>query len=272
MYTANNNSLPEAYIANGRNRMKVYSGKEIFLNNGDTFSLELFNPTQKAIGVKIHINGVNISSSLIVLKPGERSFLERYIDSDNKFVFGTYEVDGSEQTKKAIQNNGSVRIEFFNEKTQILTTNYPYGTYGYSQGFPYSSIICGGTLTTSGGTVTPTSSVNLGNYSSSRGLSGAIGSDGTSCYFSNTDGELLKSKSSKSVETGRVEKGEQSGQTFGSYYGDFESYYFTSIEYKIMPISHRPVEIQSLRKYCGECGTRIKKESFKFCPTCGTKI
>ena len=249
MYTANNNSLPLAYIANGRNRMKIYSGKEVFLNNGDEFSIELFNPTQKAVGVKIHINGICISSSLIVLKPGERSFLERYIDSDNKFVFGTYEVDGSEQTKKAIQNNGSIRIEFFNEKTYYPTTLPYQGSYFFPSG-------------------TITTAIGISNFTTTGGEMYGNSGDSHTCYFSNS----LSDSRSRSVETGRVERGEQSGQVFGTYHGEFESYYFTSIEYKIMPASQKPIEIQSLRKYCGECGTRIKKDSFKFCPNCGTKI
>ena len=47
-----------------------------------------------------------------VLRPGERVFLERYLDTPNRFKFETYTVGGnSEEVKKAIELNGLIKID-----------------------------------------------------------------------------------------------------------------------------------------------------------------
>jgi rRNA maturation endonuclease Nob1 len=43
------------------------------------------------------------------------------------------------------------------------------------------------------------------------------------------------------------------------------------VEYKILPKSSKPVEVQEIRNYCTECGTKVKT-NYKFCPSCGNKI
>lgn len=64
------------------------------MKNGSEFELELFNPKQTTILAKIKINGSYIGGGGIVLRPGERVFLERYLDDAKKFLFETYNVDG----------------------------------------------------------------------------------------------------------------------------------------------------------------------------------
>jgi membrane protease subunit (stomatin/prohibitin family) len=78
-------------------------------------------------------------------------------------------------------------------------------------------------------------------------------------------------KKSNSIETGRVEKGEQSNQTFTNSYEQF--YYHTShtIKFKIQPASTKNINVEEIRQYCTECGTKMKS-NYKFCPSCGNKL
>ena len=106
-------------ITRNRNRAKIY-GDSVYLKDGENFEIELFNPTTVRVLAKITINGNSISSSGIVLKPGERVYLERFIDTNNKFVFETYEVENSNESLNAIRNNGLITVDFYQE---IFTNN-----------------------------------------------------------------------------------------------------------------------------------------------------
>ena len=295
-YTSN--SLPEAYIAVGKNknRLKIYNGKDVFLKDGEEFQIELFNPTTKTFGAKILVNGVPISNSLLVIKPGERSYLERYLDDNKKFLFDTYVVENSKQVKDAIRNNGNVRIEFYSEKIpNVVITTTPTYIYNYPLYYVNPTITLGPSYTTIGGTG--------GYYGLTGGLSGTTGvsgltgtTDGTltcsnistttcdSTFFVNNANiantasfntasfNVSAEASSTPIETGRVEKGSNSDQSFTNYYGDFETFYFTAKEYKLLPESTKPKEMKDIRQYCPGCRTRIKKSSWKFCPSCGESL
>ena len=73
-------------------------------------------------------------------------------------------------------------------------------------------------------------------------------------------------------ETGRVEKGSSSNQNFSSVFMEFENYPCETVYMQILAESNKPTEISDLRNYCSGCGTRMKKQTWKFCPSCGTKI
>ena len=98
---AMNKSLLKEYSYNNYNRV-------VFLNDNDEFQIQLFNPKSQKIAAKIYINDVALSN-MIVLKPGERVWLERYLDKAKKFKFSTYEVDSSAEAQNAIRNNGNIR-------------------------------------------------------------------------------------------------------------------------------------------------------------------
>jgi membrane protease subunit (stomatin/prohibitin family) len=76
----------------------------------------------------------------------------------------------------------------------------------------------------------------------------------------------------KSIETGRIEKGDSSDQLFETVNGNFSTFATSAITIKLLPESQKPVEVSTLRNYCTNCGTRSKKQSWKFCPNCGEKI
>ena len=253
MYHAINNATPEAFITRKKSRAKIYYFNNLYLNDGDLFEIELFNPKSNRVLAKIWLNGEEISGSGIIVNPGQRIFLERFIDSNNKFIYKTYDVEDTSVALEAIRSNGDIEVKFYDE---YFNTTYYNPTYWYGSNPIYvGANYYGGNLTTSTGGLT------IGNNIS-------YTSDVSSSYSTNVAGSLA---TNKSIETGRVEKGESSKQSFETSYGSFNYYTTREVNYKILPISSKPIEGKDLKKYCTECGKKVK-ESFKFCPTCGTKV
>ena len=242
MYQQNYNfgsAEPTAFITVRKQRQKQ-NGKNVYLHDRTEFEIELHNPTNDSILAKISLNGNRISNSGVVLKPGQRIFLERYLDEDRKFLFETYEVSDSKTNQRAIENNGLVIVEFFNK---MLFTNYGHlGGYTYFNNAPllYGSggIINGSFTTTSLGTTS-----SIGNNSTSE----------------------------VKIETGRVEKGGESDQEFGTSYEMFNTYVSWTKEWKILPFSAKNITTKDLIKKCSGCGTKVK-DNYKFCPQCGNQV
>ena len=122
-YFVNGSAVPQSFITKGKQRLKQHTNT-VYLKNGDEFEIELFNPTQNKVLAKIELNGKSIGSG-IILRPGERVFLERYLDEAKKFLFETYVVNGNnDEVKKAIANNGEVKVSFHNEMVLSGTVTY----------------------------------------------------------------------------------------------------------------------------------------------------
>lgn len=269
MYYNTTQATPCAYITQGKHRLKQY-GQNVYMKNGSEFELELFNPKQSTVLSKIKINGSYICGGGIVLRPGERVYLERYLDDARKFLFETYNVDGnSSEVLKAIQNNGEVTVEFFDEyvKPNInIRTPLPQNDYlWYNKDFTYFKTNIGGSFSN------PTFTTSSGNYSSTSNSVGDISCSYTSTLGFNSNFES-GTKSKKSIETGRVEKGSNSGQKFTTVDKDFNSYTTLISTWKILPESQKPYESKDIKVYCTNCGTKRKKDTFKFCPNCGEKF
>lgn len=244
----NNLEKPSAFIATRNNRLKAYSDV-VYLKDGDEFQIELFNPLQKRVLAKIYLNGLAISDTGIVINPGQRYFLDRYIDVAKKFKFSTYQVDGtSEQVLKAIEKNGSVKIEFYNELELTYTTgNNIWGG------------ISGNNTITTGIPTYQYYGVAYNNIDS--GDLAPLQAN----FTSNTS-------NTANLETGRIEKGGKSNQIFSTTNSQFSYFPDSSISWKILPTSTKPIEVKEIRNYCSCCGTRIKKQSWKFCPNCGEAL
>ena len=244
-YTTNNVGNPTAHITRKKSRLKVYNGNTVFLNDKDNFEFEIHNPTQKSVLCKIKLNGEYISTGGVVIRPGQRVFLERFLDSNNKFEFSTYEVKDTSLNRTAIDLNGDVRIEFYNEQT--YQPNYGLyvlnGSSTVSTGSPYYGNM----------TFTTSSSAPMAYYSNTSSVSSLVG-------------EPTLSK--KSIETGRVEKGEKSKQNFTNSYQNFEYNVSHQISLKILPLSNKNKTTEEIKYYCTECGTKTKSK-YKFCPSCG---
>ena len=117
--------VPQSFITKGKQRLKQHTNT-VYLKNGDEFEIELFNPTQNKVLAKIEINGNNIGNG-IVLRPGERVFLERYLDEAKKFLFETYVVNGNNKdVQNAIEKNGDVTVKFYDEYVPKLTYTFPF--------------------------------------------------------------------------------------------------------------------------------------------------
>jgi hypothetical protein len=253
-----------AHITTNRNRFKIY-GDSIYLKDKQKFEIELFNPNSINHLAKIKINGRWVSESGILLKPGQRIYLERFIDSNNKFVFETYTVEKSKEALEATSDNGLIEISFYPE--QNPNQNYCY-TYTNYQPF---------TITPSIGSTT-TSNFNVASSLTFNSAAGANQSQGISfagttvnnlssltvCNTSNCDNNY--------IETGRIEKGEQSSQNFSMTYGSYSSFPTNTVSYNLLSESHKPVEVEKIRNYCTGCGNRMRKETWKFCPNCGEKF
>ena len=117
---------PTVNLAVKKSRLKLYNtGLETptyFLNKGQEFQIELFNPTSFILLAKIKLNGNAISGGGLVIRPGERIFLERFLEENKKFLFDTYQVDNIAAVKKAIEENGDLVVDLYKEK--INTEQY----------------------------------------------------------------------------------------------------------------------------------------------------
>jgi hypothetical protein len=284
-------TVPTAMIAVNKSRLKVYNNTgdmpTYYLQKGQEFQIELFNPTTDVILAKIILNGNPISQGGLVLNPGQRVFLDRYLDVAKKLLFDTYEVSNSEEVKKAIEKNGDFKVEFYRERIEPkFNLNYGSLTINSSNSRGWS----GNINNTIGG-----NSVNLSNTSGHIGSTALYTSSVSNTFFdqnaSNSiptldsmddtlsldmsdvtrSSRTLKSRS-KSIETGRVEQGSVSEQKVVTVDKKFEYWAFHTIECKMLPVSQKinTVEDIQVKVYCTNCGSKLSK-GHKFCGHCGTK-
>lgn len=270
-----------AKIAVNKSLLKEYVSSEyprvVYLNNGNEFQIQLFNPEKFIIAAKIFIDGEGLND-MLVLRPGERVWLERYLDKARKFKFSTYEIDDSAEAKEAASNNGEVTVDFYRVKTKksnplVFVNNlhdYYYPTFysnksAINAAQEYSSDLAA-------------SSVN--SYCS--GITGDCGDSGVTFTSASTMDSLNLElscacsaepvKCSASIETGRVEEGSYSNQKFSYVNYDFEDYPWKIETIKILPLSRKPYTQEDLQKrYCSNCGRKLSPKH-KFCPYCGTKV
>ena len=267
-----------ARLTVGKNRQKSYAagGKDTFyLKGGTEFELELSNTTNGRVGVKIYLNGECINNNcMIILKPGERGFIDRFINSNDKLKFTTYEVDTAvDGVKEAIKSNGDVNVEFYKESfgNTISWTIPTTGTWTVPNTWTINEPFYGGVYNTGGNTFVGNSgsiqcsSTNMVNMSYS--------ASNVNYCNSTTTFNTCRVNEPVMKETGMVEKGGKSSQEFGTT--SFEACYlpFHTVEFKILPESLKPVGINDKNKeYCTGCGFRKRDENWKFCPKCGTKM
>ena len=270
---AQTSTKPCAWIvsSNDRGRKSIKNGK-VFLNDGDEFEIELFNPLTVSVLADIKLNGQSISKTGLVVKPGQRVYLDCFIDDKKKFKFSTYEIENSGEALDATQNNGLLEVFFYKEDVItldnwqrkfdriIVEKYYPYNPYPwhnpYTVWYGTSPTIGGSCVTTNltNGVIGTTTTSNA--YYSSNNLVNCSYTSGVD--LSKTYGSL--SSNINSIETGRVEKGEKSKQKFTEVDMDFEKHYISSTIIQILPESRKPVETKDIfNKKTGEIN--VKKES-----------
>ncbi len=268
-------SLPQAWVAIKKNRQKIYNGPEnslrVYLKDGQEFQIELYNPTQNKILAKIKINGNYTSQRGLILNPGQRYFLDRFIDEDRRLVFSTYQVDNNDEVKKAIEKNGLVEVEFYSEVS--LTSGITTGSTGIWSDNPYRIGYTPFWYTTNAGTFNLNSGSGTINNAFLAGntVNSITYTSGLNSSFVSTSANYSSVVNDQSIETGRVEKGKKSDQSFEDGFGTFNSWTSWITKFQVIPLSQKPVESHEVRSYCTGCGSRIKKQTWKFCPNCGTE-
>ena len=268
-----------AKIAVNKSLLKEYSSSKyqrvVYLNDGDEFQIQLFNPEKFPIAAKIHLNGEELSD-MLVLRPGERIWLERYLDQARKFKFSTYEIEDSYEAKEAASLNGEVKIQFYRVKTPrqngIVNISCPISTIGSPTSIYYN------TMNSSDDQVRSISEPELASNLNSVNLASSGMSEETwykSSYISDTACNFYASSTAepeRSIETGRVEQGGYSNQKFSYVNYDFEDWSFRTETISILPLSRKPVTASDLKKkYCSNCGRKLSPKH-KFCPYCGSKV
>ena len=210
----------------------------------------------------------------LVLKPGERIWLERYLSEAKKFLFSTYEVNGNnKQVQEAIAKNGEIKLEFFKEKEQQVYINTPITCFDnwnpnqilYSKSIEPTTY-CDAAI---GDRSLGLCSTNAATYSVDTVISASCSATTLDGLKKNNTSINTSAKRSKSIETGRVEKGSHSNQKFQTINIDFEYWPFKAETIKILPASQKPVFKNDLiKKYCSNCGRKLNPK-YKFCPYCG---
>lgn len=279
MFIENTNDM--AKIAIDRSLLKEYKTREdsrvVYMNDGDEFQIQLFNPEQFTIGAEIYINGKKISNRILTIYPGQRCWLERYLDENVKFKFATYNVDNPDEDSsvaKAIANNGKIEIRFYKEMPcpdtnsgTIWTTN-PIINWDTKWNSSNNFLNTAANLSLSSVTsadVQINSICGCAEYAANAVNTSAVNSASKS--FSTPTIKKL----SKTVETGRVNKGSYSSQKMEDVNILFSSLPFKSETIKILPTSRKPYTLSDIQKiYCTNCGRKLNTK-YKFCPYCGTK-
>ena len=280
-----------AKIAIAKNLIKEYKSSEsdrtVYLNDGTEFQIYLKNPYQTHLGIKIYVNNKSIGN-MLVLRPGQSFWLDRFVDDNKKFLFSTYHVEDTGEMRYAINNNGKVKIEFYHEREQKIAYT-PYHLYngsgcvyynGDSTVLNYCNTItgdAGSTITTaSASTSTNTSSFpTSASFSLDSCLKSEENSNSTSRNFmrKSVDKNAMKNiDQNLSLETGRVEKGCRSDQEFEYCDIEFEYYSFKTENILILPNSRKQIRVEDTRrKYCSQCGKKVSPKD-KFCSNCGAKL
>ena len=269
-----------AKIAIAKNLIKEYktsnSERTVYLNDGTEFQIYLKNPYQSHTGIKISVNDKPIGN-MLVLKPGQSFWLDRFLNENKKFLFSTYEVENTKEMEYATSKNGKVTIQFYHEKeksnpyvipsSNIYLNGSPVNSYGssisYSNNINVTDTIlldyCVDDITTSCNSATQyTTTANAPK---------------TRTRSADVDYKATKRLSKQgTMETGRVEKGGQSDQTFDYCDIEFDYWAFKTEVIQILPNSRKQIRPEDTRrKYCSQCGKKVNPKD-KFCSNCGAKL
>jgi len=266
-----NKSLLKEYSNSSRDRI-------VYMNDDTEFQIQIFNPYSYTIGVSFSFNEKNgnynyWNEQLLVVKPGQRVWLERYLNDEAKLLFNTYEVGNSKAVKEAIKANGLVTIKFYKEKEQIKYQPYQpqvWTYYNYCDNYNLNN----NSALDSINTVLSCDASNMTNTSISTATTSFYTSSAASTINSEINSQSLPKSISKSrsIETGRIDKGSHSNQKFNTINIDFESYPFSTEVIQILPSSQKPVTSSDLQKvYCINCGRKLNSK-YKYCPYCGSPV
>ena len=263
-------------IAKSKSLLKEYktsnNPRTVYLNDGEEFQIQLYNPYNYTVSAKITLNGTEIPN-VLVLRPAERVWLDRYLDTPRKFKFETYEVDNDKSTEKITAYNGLIKVSFYRE---IPRTGNQFNIHDYDEirvRNPYGVI---DSLTT--GIYDCTTLQNSSKTFKSENIiyqtyCNSDSSCVSSCTYNTTANALANSQSTpNSIETGRIAEGSYSNQKLDKVDLEFSPWACNTETIKILPLSCKSFSSNDLKKqYCPSCGHKIN-DKYKFCPYCGENL
>ena len=302
-----NDVEPSAIVTVNGSEKKIYDNNQIFLNPNDNFEFRFFNPLQEKVGIEINFDGQKKGNSLLILNPGEDITLDRFLDDKKKMKYSTYFINGkNDQAVKATEKNGLVTINFYKE--ELWNNNFwsgDFNTAGWSGGtsrgtLPHFTNSRSSKGFDGGNQMYSSLGVFTQELDDSVITTDAVGTDYSEYICENTDknieysdyvadsmdvsatytanlGDTTKSFTTQNqtyekLETGRIEKGEESNQDFETVDTKFQSTPFHTINYMLKPESTKPQSVNEIRNYCSRCGYRIRKQSWNYCPKCSCEL
>lgn len=93
-------------------RKSIKNGK-VYLYDIQEFGVELYNPLRECVLCDIKLNEQSISKNGLILRPGQRFYLDCFIDENKKFIFNTYDVKLYLESIEATEKNGSLEVLFY---------------------------------------------------------------------------------------------------------------------------------------------------------------
>jgi len=297
---------PECDILVNKQKRKAYGKKKnkIYLNDGDHIQLNLLNPLYHRIGVQLEFNGEK-EEKMLILNPGQKVLLDRFIDTKKKIKFGTYFIDGNNSAaKEVIKKNGNMIVHFWYEKPTYYSGS-SFTNIGNVNQRPVTDNLGKQWMAeyneTTYSTLGNVNDMGLVNNSNSRIYPDYV----TDNTINNIDYSEYLVDATKSIpkleETGRVEKGNKSKQKMKETDFKVDKVFFTK-EFKLLPFSklkNKKKKSQSNklvnnfkpktvtvdahsnyyrntdhRIYCSNplCGYRVRNQSWKFCPICSNEL
>lgn len=277
----------------------------VYLKNGQQFQIFLKNFRGVPVMVEITING-ETQEKTIILDPQERLFLERYLSSNNKFKFNTYEL--SVGLKKLIESKVELgvvtarvyAVESVYSDRDVKLTNIPqvqhvvdfnnqpiYGSGGTGDFVGYNAINLN-TLVTSANTHFPGnisgSCATYGVQTNTKLASKSKGAESINYSFAPylndiqaNQAERIIQETNARAEIGAIEKGGWSEQKFEASPDFRKGRLLDTYTIHVYPVSAQlQEETKSSQKiegaiYCSVCG-RKQKSGQKFCPADGTEF
>ena len=243
----NHSTKPDAWVVSpsDRGRKSIKNGK-VYLKHGEEFEIEIFNPLTDCVLADIKLNGSSISKNGLVIKPGQRFYLDCFIDDGKKLVFGAYEVESGSESEEIASENGNLEIFFYKESVVSINnwrTRFDRLIIERSQPAYYPSHMPSRVPNIWFGDSPASKSINTTPFG---------GTTENNLYarggkFRSAIGEQSKSPLS-GIETGRAEKGANSAQKFDEVDMEFESLYISSTSIQLLPESRKPTEASELSK------------------------
>lgn len=294
----------EMGISVGKNLLQIEHWKEdgckvgenpkqenrVYLKNGQQFQIFLKNFRGIPVLVELSINGETQEES-VILDPKERLFLERYLSSNNKFKFNTYEMSAG--LKKLIESKvelgviiaRSYALESVYSSNEIIDTSKVQHVVDWSTMPSYYGGVAQFSTTELTNLYTAVAPITTGGASRyETKTNNKKGSNFVGYSYaedpSNADMELadqiLQEVSAKS-EIGAIEKGAYSDQKFEGCPDFRKGRPLDTYTIHVYPVSAQLQEEKERTSkiegavYCSVCG-RKQKSGQKFCPADGAEF